>query len=455
MTTSSSQILEPIRYTPLSAELDVLVVGGGPAGIAAAVASARNEAKTLLIERYGFLGGMLTAGLVNCINGFRNQRGPHDEQAVAGIAQEFVQRIADADGAYLPGGNVPYCVVVDPEISKRIALELVMESGSDLLLHTLATNPVKEGGAVTGVITQSKSGRKAQGANVVIDCTGDGDIASGAGAPYQVGRPLDARPLPLQLMFRMDSVDMKRLASYMFRHREELDSMYDIQPLESVREAAESDRPFGASGPMLRGEGEPRRISVLVWRGKALLWASASYQLDGTNARELTRAELRSRTEIGKLVGSLRKIPGFEKSGLEQTAAQIGVRETRHIRGEYVLTEEDVLSGSQFDDSISIGANPMACIGKRPILDHDGFGIPYRCLLPEEVDGILLAGRCISATHEAHGSCRAMATCMATGQAAGTAAALCIGMGEIPRHVSVPKVQQRLAGQGAIVRRAR
>ncbi len=450
--TSSERISEPVRVTPVSAECDVLVVGGGPAGISAATSSARNGARTILVEAYGFLGGMLTAGMVNCVNGFRSQRASA-ARAVAGIAQEFVERIARLGGAYLPEGLVPYCVVVEPETAKLVAMELVRESGTQLLLHTLATNALKEGGSVSGIITHSKSGRRAIRAKVVVDCTGDGDVASNAGAAYQVGRQSDGKGLSMQLMFRIHSVDASRLASYAYTNRARLQAMYDIEPLDQVREAADLGRPFGVSGLTL-GEGEgASTFSCIVWRGRALLWAAKSLSMDGTDAEGLTAAEMESRRDVARLVAEIRKVPGFEHSGLEQTATQIGVRETRRIVGEYVLTEKDVIEGSRFEDSIAVGANPMACLGKRPILAHDGFEIPFRSLLPEQADGVVLAGRCISASHEAHGSIRAMATCMATGQAAGTAAALCLTTGEIPRHVSVPRLQDLLGAQGAIVRR--
>ena len=430
----------------------MLVVGGGPAGIAAAASSARNGARTLLIERYGFLGGMLTAGMVNSINGFRNQRGPTN-QAVGGIAQEFVESVARAGGAFLPEGLIPYCVVVDPEIAKQVSLQLVQESGTSLLLHTLATNPLKEAGAVSGIIVHNKSGRRALRAKVVVDCTGDGDMAANAGTAYQIGRKGDGKALPMQLLFRMGSVDATRFAYYVFDNKKDLESIYDIEPLETVKEASKVGRPFGVTGLTIEYGGRPRNISCLLWKDKAVLSATRPLELYGTVAEDLSAAEVQTRMEMPQLVTKIKKIPGFEDSGLEQTAVQIGVRETRRITGEYVLTAKDVTEGSRFEDSIAIGVNPMTPLEKSQILDHDGYEIPYRCLLPEGVDGILLAGRCISTTHEAHGSTRMMATCMAIGQAAGTAAALSIETGEIPRHISIPRLQERLRTQGALVSR--
>ncbi len=447
------RISEPVRVTPIFAECDVLVVGGGPAGIAAATSSARNGARTILVEAYGFLGGMLTAGMVNVINGFRSQRHRHCPRAVGGVAQELVERIAQHDGAYLPDGYVPYCVVVDPEVAKIAAFELVRQSGARMLLHTIATNALREAGSISGIVTHSKSGRRAIRAKVVVDCTGDGDIASNAGAAYEVGRSIDGKTLPMQLMFRMRAVDCGRLASYAYSNRARLQPMYDIEPLDHVIEAAELGRPFGVSGLGL-GEGENSgTFSCIVWRGRALVWASRQHELKGIDVEDLTVAEIESRLDLPAIVSKIKNVPGFERAELEQTAAQVGVRETRRIVGDYTLTEKDVIDRGEFEDSVAVGANPMACLGRRPILAHDGFEIPFRCLLPEKVDGVLLAGRCISASHEAHGSIRAMATCMATGQAAGTAAALCVMTGEIPRHVSVPRLQALLQAQGAIVRR--
>lgn len=447
--TSDETILEPVKHTPVVGEWDVLIVGGGPAGIAAAVGSARNGARTMLVERYGFLGGMLTAGLVNCINGFRNQRGSTG-QVVAGIGEEMVKKMASAGGAYLPPGPLPYCVVVDPEVAKHVAMQMVLESGASMLLHCLATNALKQAGAVSGIIVHSKSGRRALRAKVIVDCTGDGDVAANAGEVYRSGRESDGKRLPLQLMLAVGSVDATSLAAYASRNRDRLRATYDIEPLETVEAAADAGRPFGVAGLSL---GEMGNVSCVVWKERALLWAGPSFDMDGTSVEHLTAAEMNSRTQALGIAEALKRIPGFEHSRLEQTGTQIGVRETRRIVGEYILTERDVVEGSTFDDSVAVGINPMACLGKRPILTHNGYEIPYRCLLPESINGIILAGRCISTSHEAHGSIRAMATCMATGQAAGTGAALSALTGEIPRHLSIPRLQELLQSQGAVTKR--
>jgi len=428
---------------------DVVVVGAGPSGIAAAIASARDGARTLLIERHAFPGGMMTAGLVPCINGFRNQRGPAP-QAVAGIAQSFVEELAGRDGAYLPPTGIPYCVVIDSEKCKGVSLLLLKRSGASLLFHASGVGPIKEGGRVTGVVIHTKSGRRAVRAGTVVDCTGDGDVASSAGASYIVGRETDGKTLPMQLLFKMASVDSTRLAGYVYENRTDLSPMYDIEPLESVMEAARAGRPFGVTGIRLNGN-DSRKVSLVLWKGRATFWASPAVSLNGAIGEEISEAEVQSRLEILELTEKLRRIPGLENSFLEQVGVQIGVRETRRIEGEYVLTEDDEIRGAAFEDSIAVGANPVATLGRRRILPHNGFQIPFRCLLPDRIDGVLVAGRCISTTHEAHGSTRAMATCMATGEAAGAAAALCAETGEIPRLLSVPQLQERLRQHGAIL----
>ncbi len=423
----------------------MVVVGGGPAGIAAAVASARAGADTLLVERYGFLGGMMTAGLVNSVNGFRNQGDP-SPQAVAGIALEFVKRMESLGGAYLPE-KVPYCVIIEPEAAKKVAVEMVQESGASLLVHTLATSPIKEGNKCSGVVVENKSGRRAIPADVVVDCTGDGDMAARCGASYQTGRSDDGKTLPAQMLFKLDSVDLDAFSNWVYRHKSELKPLYDIEPLDKVQEAAIEGRPFGVSGLKM----ESQTFSCVTWRDWALFWATEPVVIDGTRGDGLSKAEEKSRSQVWSLAESLREIPGFENSHLQQSAVQLGVRETRRITGEYIIDKEDVLEGSTFEDSVAVGANPMACLEERRILNHPGFEIPFRCLLPREIEGIVTAGRCISTTHEAHGSTRAIATCMATGEASGAAASLSIGSGVIPRHLSIPKLREHLGSQGAII----
>jgi len=444
-----NSILEPVRYTPVARKTDVIIVGGGPSGACAAIASARNGADTLLVERYGFLGGMMTAGLVNCLNGFRNQGKPAP-QAISGIAQEVAERMKEAGGAYVPEGGVPYCVVFEPETAKLVLSEMAEESGVNVLLHTVATNPIKETGSASGVVVHNKSGRTAFTGDVVVDCTGDGDIAAACGAAYEVGREEDGATLPAQMLIRMRGVDAVRLGSWIQGEKEGVSALYDIEPLDTIREASEEGKPFGVSGLSIGGD-QDRSVSCVVWRDWSLLWATEPQSIDCTEGQEISEAEMSTRTGIRELAGRMKGIPGFEESVLEQSATQIGVRETRRIVGEYVIDESDVLEGARFDDSIAVGANPMACLGRRILLGHGGFEIPFRALLPRELEGLILAGRCISTTHEAHGSIRAMATCMATGEAAGTAAALCVEDGLIPRHLGMPKLRERLEGQGALI----
>ncbi|MGD8240705.1 MAG: FAD-dependent oxidoreductase, partial [Armatimonadota bacterium] len=386
---------------------DVIVCGGGPAGIAAAVGAARLGASTLLIERYGFLGGMATAGVVHPWMTFHAE----DKQLIAGVLQDIIDRLKER-GAYKVSshfGNVHHCF--DPEELKQVELELVLDAGVRLLLHTLIVDTIREGDCVRGVATESKSGREEHRGAIIIDATGDGDMAAGGGAEYEKGRAEDGLMQPMTLQFRMGGVDVRRMPS-----REEINDIYV-----AAKERGEIDNPR-----------------------ENLLWFDTTYEdqihfnttrvthVDGTSGDDLTRAEIESRRQTWEVVRLLQQhVPGFERAYLLWTAPQVGVRETRRIMGDYVLTEDDVLAARKFPDAVTLGSydidihNPAGTgtiIKSLPTGDY--YGIPYRCLLPRGLEGLLVAGRPISTTHEAHSSVRIQAICSGTGHAAGIAAAL-------------------------------
>jgi len=406
--------LTEILETPIKAERDVVIVGGGVAGIAASTASARNGAATILIEQYGFLGGTATAGLMNSINGFRNQRKPNHIQTVRGIAEEIVLEMHKLGGCWLSTAYeqepfniapeaLPYAVAFDPEIFKYVVLKLLVEAGVELLLHTYAVKAIKEGDHVTGVIFENKGGRAASLGKIVIDASGDGDIAYTSGVPYMQAPKEDPHMMGASLMLRLAKV--------------------------------------------------PSGFGVPAGGNTAVTWGPGM-KLNGTDPFELTRAELELRMKTFEFVNGLRKREGFEKANLLETAFQIGVRETRRFIGEYVLTKEDAENDVRFEDAIAISSNPVpSYYGKRFFYNHLGFDVPYRCVTPKNVNGLLLAGRNLSMEQAPWQSARSMAPNMAIGQAVGTAAAICAKKGIQPRILDPIDLRHVLKEQGAVVER--
>ena len=402
--------------TPIVARHQVIVAGGGPSGVIAAVAAARSGADTLLIERYSFLGGNGTAGLMTCYNGFRNQRAPEALQTVKGIPAEYIAELVRLGGVAerdnyernfthdVAKGDIPYTVPFDPEAAKMASLNLIRKEGVKLRLHSWVVGPMLDGARVTGVVVESKSGRQAIAADIVIDCTGDGDIAARAGAPF-MGPAATGDRMPMSLMYRIGGVP-----------------------------AAE-----GAFGGI--------RI-----RDRVVRWGPG-FGGDGLDVENLTRAEVETRVKLWEQVEQLRKKPGLESIALLDTPMSIGVRETRRIQGEYTLTEKEAIAGTRFPDVIAISSNPMPSYkGKRYFFQHEGFDIPYRSLVPKKVEGLVLSGRCISCEQGPFQSARSMAPAMAVGHASGCAAALAATTGVPPRKLDVKALQKLLVSQKAELR---
>jgi len=412
METIVESMKTPVRCT----KPDVVVVGGGVAGIAASIASARNGVSTLMVERYGFPGGIATAGLMNSMNGFRNQRTPNHVQTVRGIAAEIIQELQNLGGCWLSthypqdafnvaAGELPYAVGFDPELLKYVVLKLLVKANVDLLFHTYAVRSIVEDNRVTGIIVENKGGRMAIRGTIIVDASGDGDVAFSAGTPYMQA-PADApSTMGASLMMRLTNVP------------------------------AHWDRGVPAGGN-----------SVVVWGPRT--------QVDGTNPEALSQAEVQLRLAAIEFVNDLRTQEGFEHVHLLETAMHLGVRETRRFRGEYVLAQEDAENDVRFEDVIAISSNPVPRFyGKRYFYSHLGFDIPYRCLVPKNVKGLLLAGRNISMEQAPWQSARSMAPNMAASQAAGTAAALCARDGIEPRDINIQQLQNTLRRQGAIIER--
>lgn len=440
---------------------DVVVVGGGPAGVCAAIAAGRTGAKTLLLERYGFLGGMSTIALVYPWMTFHTVEG---KQVIAGIGQEIVDRL-QAMGAS-PGhvrdtvGFVRTITPYHPEVYKVLTVDMLKEAGVKLLVHSFVDRVNVEGNRIESIEVTGKSGRLTIRASQFVDTTGDADIAFLAGAPCLKGRDEDNRTQPMTMKFRMKGVDLAKVKQYMIDHPDEFyrktphDELPDL-PLSGIcgfyKHWKEANLPIN-------------RDQVLFFTGPAddevLVNTTRVQGLDGTDINDLTEAEEQGRKQVLMVADFMRNsLPGFENASISAVGSQIGVRESRRIDGEYALRSEDVIEGRRFDDVIARSGYPIDIhdpSGKGVTaawVQGDGaYDIPYRCLVPKQIKNLLVGGRCISTTHEALATTRLTPSCMATGQAAGTAAALAASQGISPASLSLSELQERLQQDGAILR---
>lgn len=418
--------VEPSREIPIIADVDVLVLGGGPAGFSAAVCAARQGAKTMLIEQFGCVGGMATAGLMSHWTGHTK----------GGFYEEILKRSHDGKDRQ----------TINPEKLKTVMFDMLSEANVNLRLYTFASAPILEGNAIKGAIIESKSGREAVLAKVVIDATGDGDIAAKSGVPFIKGRETDGKMQPATLMFKIAGVDMERAV---LPHS--FESNLDV-PKGKVQDLAKEHLPFPAGHVLLYKSTLPGIITCNM---------TNCIDIDGTDADSLTKAELICRKQIDPIIKFLKEfVPGFENCYIISSAALIGIRETRHFEGEYKLTENDILESRLFDDwavlNASFNFDVHALTG--PGLDETGaqekfpkikgYSIPYRCFVPKKIDNLLLAGRNISGTHMAHSNFRVMPICANMGQAVGTAAAICAKSGIRPRDLDVKVLQNALTEQG-------
>jgi glycine/D-amino acid oxidase-like deaminating enzyme len=425
------------RQIPLLWEVDVIVVGSGSSGSTAAIAAARNGAKTVLVERFGFLGGTSTQ-VLDTFYGFYTP-GSVAYKVVGGIPDDVVNRLKahgaafERSNTYGAGTGITY----DPLLLCVVWERLASDAGVQILLHSFVTDVTMEGSHITGVIVDGKRGLMRIAAPIVIDCTGDADVCYLAGAPYERAGEIDPGQT-LTTTFRMINVDIERAKGF------GKDALW-----QKMQEAA-------ATGhyKLPRKEGS---WHITTQQGVIHTIMTRVADVDATDPVAMTAAEIEGRSQALEYARFLKDyVPGFEKAELSWLAAPIGVRETRRIYGRYRLTREDCLTARKFDDAIG------AC--GAPIEDHhagadttwvylpDGmtYDIPYRALLPQQVDGLLVAGRCFSATHDAHASCRSMAQTMTMGQAAGTAAALSVRADKLPHEFEVARLQARLIEMGAL-----
>jgi FAD dependent oxidoreductase len=433
-------VAEPARRTPVHGAYDVLVIGGGPTGLAAAVAAARHGARTLLVERYGFLGGMGTAGGVTNFAGLYGRRGGHMQPLVRGVVDELLERIENLGGLNTPQDGLQGRIRVrsyDVAAYKCAADQLLLSAGVELLFHAWAADVVMaDAGRIEAVIVQTKSGRRALLAHEFIDASGDADIAHFAGVPCDFGDGQGDALYP-STMFRIGNVDAARAQS----------AIGEFKAIDALMEQAAGRYAFPRQGAILRPQRNPRE-----WRANVTQLRNAQGRaVDATDAVQLSAAEVEGRRQIVEYMRFLRaEVPGFEDAEIAEIAAQVGVRETRRVHGAYALTGEDVLGGAKFDDVIGLNAWPveMHLQGRIewgfPRDPHNAYNqLPYRMLVPQRVGNLQVAGRCASMEHLGQSAARASGACFVMGQAAGTAAAL-----RVTGRFSVPALQQALQRDG-------
>lgn len=444
---------------------NVIVCGGGLSGVCAATAAARNGAKTLLVERDGSLGGTMTNQLVGPMMTFHSPQ----QQVIGGLAQEIVERLM-ALGAS-PGhiaDTSDYCPTITPfdaEALKLVAMRMVAHSGATILYNTWITGVVKDHNTLTGIEVINKGGAATLSADVIIDCTGDADVAWLAGAPVEVGRAADGLVQPVSLMFKLTNVDNQALRAYTTAHPAEAHltprqaEAYLNQPLNKNTGFTTKLRAYIEAGKIPL-ERDDILFFNTIYEDEVIVNTSRVAQVSPLDPWALSAAENLAREQVFALYDFFRKeIPGFANARLVAVGQRVGVRESRRIVGEYVLTAEDILAERRFPDAIARSAYPVDIHSLRPGEDENRafpyrgqtYEIPYRCLIPQQVEQLLVAGRCISATHEAQGSIRVSPTCMAFGQAAGTAAVASLREECPPRLINTDSLRRLLLEQGAIL----
>lgn len=425
------KIIEERRELPVWEKTDVLVAGAGPAGVSAAITAAREGASVILVEQSGNVGGIATEGLMSHWTG--NTQG--------GFYEEILARSSDTDL-----NDREMRKVINPEKLKTVLLEMLEEAGVKLLLYTFACEPVMEEDRITGIIVENKSGRGAILAKIVVDASGDGDIAARAGAPYYTGRETDGKMQPATIMFKVAGVDVER-GVFPGGFEEHLEI-----PAGDIQKLGEENLPAPAGHVLLYRTTLPGVVTCNM---------TNCTDIDGTKAEDLTRATIVCRKQMEAIVNFLREyVPGFERCYLISSASLIGIRETRHFKGEAQITQKDILEARVFEDWVvtkahfnfdvhNITGSGLDETGaQKKFGQKKGYTIPYGCFVPLKVENLYLAGRNISGTHMAHSNYRVMPICANMGQAVGVAAAMCVKEECTPRSLGAKAVQKRMLELG-------
>jgi hypothetical protein len=439
-------IPEPARQTPVLGDYEVVVVGGGPAGITAAAAAARSGRSTILIERYGYLGGAGTAGGLSTFCGLHaNVHGEH-RRVIRGLADDLLGRLTALDGLSAPHlslGDRVAAQAFDISAYKIAADELVTGSGATLLYHAMVTGVSMTGdNRIGAVFVESKSGRHAIRGQVFIDCSGDGDLAAWSGAPFEKGSTAEDLMFP-SLMFRINGVDAGKAGQ-----------AWKVVARKMDEAEAAGTHKFPRKRPIVRPQRNP-----LEWRANMSQLANPDGSpVDGTDVWQLSYGEVIGRQQAWDAWEFIRDVtPGFEDSYIVDIAPQVGIRETRRIVGEYQLTQDDVLDCADFPDSIGVNGWPVEAhvAGDVDIIfprgdNPRGFNqLPFRMIMPRAVDNLYVAGRCASMTHGGQSAARVSGPCFAMGQAAGSAADLALKAGTGTREVDYGQLRERLLADGA------
>lgn len=427
---------EPAKELPVVGEYDVIVAGAGPAGVPAALAAAREGAKTLLLEHFGSVGGVAVTGMMSHWTG--ESEGP--------IYEEILRRCHELQyGDEDPDPKADW-KRIHHEKYKLVLLDMLEEAGVTLQLHTTVSGAIMEGKRVVGVVTESKSGREAVYGKVIIDATGDGDVAFKAGAEFELGREGDHQMQPVTVMFKLAGVDWERAI-----FPPSFETTVQV-PAGEIQALGREHLPAPAGHTLLYKGTVPGQVVVNM---------TNQIGIDGTNVRDLTKAEIACRRQIPLIVKFLRQYaPGYEKCYVIGSAEMVGVRETRHFVGMHTITPEEIVEAKKPADWIatrchfnfdihSLSGAGLDKNGEQHHFKSNGkYYIPYGACVPKTIDGLLLAGRNISGTHKAHSNFRAMPVCANVGQGVGTAAAIAARKNVLPRDLDVREVQEALKKQG-------
>ena len=453
-------IFEPAKTIPVLAEADVVVAGGGPSGVMAAVAAARHGARTILVERFSCLGGVATMGLP--IQGYCAENG---EQIVKGLAEEFRQRLTAKGGAvdhFIPCQMHNPFLVVFPEIVKNVCQEMLLESGVSVLLDTVVVDVVGTPEQLEAVVVEGKSGRQAILGRFFIDATGDADLVARAGLPYTLAAPEELQASTLGII--LSGVDKRAIQ----RHLLEDPAYYDLYPMLPREQIANADYYImaGLSNVAQRASQEERfkglygMVNFVTLPGPDMMYVNMVHVSGHSpcDTVDLSALELAGRTQAETVLAFLKEyVPGFQDAAVVSTGPWLGIRESRIIDGLELLTIDDIRTGHISDTAIALGGYPydfhQKDVSDNKVQFHKvpTYGIPYGCLVPKGAGNLLVAGKTISATREAMCSSRVMAQCMAEGQAVGTAAAMCVAAGCTAPALDVSLLRQALLRDGALL----